>query len=305
MGFLKSRSAFMDKVEEEKPDTGHERPIRGLILTSTQATESGGASFSGAVDLHQLRHALLFWDKLVWPRNNIANPNSPDLDFLEGAKILERPRYAISMGRIDANFLVQIQLTEFQKRSDAGTGVWDICQNTSALLSAVAKETDADGVGFELISAIPVPDKDVPLNEILEFKQRRTDEFLRLRAEVDGLGSKLIAAGTNIDSALTEIDKACADVLRISSEWQFPVRLADLKMALDLKPFKVLAGGVAASLAASVKGLSATQIALAGIGGAAGAAESAFKITSGIGLQSIKRRKSPFAYVAHIHKEAF
>jgi hypothetical protein len=294
------------KIEEEKTGTGDKRPIRGLILTSTRPTESGGASLRGDVDLHQLRHALLFWDKLVWPKNNIGNPNSPDLDYLEAAQILERPRYALSMGRINADFFVQIQLTEFQKRSDAGTGIWDICQNTSALLSAVAEATHVDGLGFELISAIPVPDKDVPLNEILEFKERRNDEFLNLRAEVDSLGSKLIATGrTEIDSALTDIDKACAAVLRVSSEWQFPVRLANLQMALDLKPFEVLAKGTGASLAASVVGLSATQIVLAGISGAAGAAVSAFKITSGIGLQSIKRRKSPFAYVAHIHKEVF
>jgi Family of unknown function (DUF6236) len=146
----------------------------------------------------------------------------------------------------------------------------------------------------------------VPLNEILEFKERRNDEFLNLRAEVDSLGSKLIAAGrTEIDSALTDIDKACADVLRVSSEWQFPVRLANLQMALDLKPFEVLAGGIGASWVASVAGLSTTEITLAGILKAAHSARSAFKITSGIGLQSIKRRKSPFAYVAQIHKEVF
>jgi hypothetical protein len=56
-------------------------------------------------------------------------------------------------------------------------------------------------------------------------------------------------------------------------------------MALDLKPFEVLAGGVAASFLASAAAMSTTQTVLAGIGGAVADAKSAFKVTADIGLQ--------------------
>ena len=164
------------------------------------------------------------------------------------------------------------------------------------------------GLGLELIEAIPLPDKDVPLNEILEFKLKRNDEFVALRTELDSIGSALNSAensASELQRAVGHIDKACADALRVCGEWQFPVRLSNQKMALDLKPFEILAGGVAGVFIASALPMSTTQIVLGGLGGAVAGAKSAFKITGDIGLQSIRRRRSPFAYVAHAHKELF
>lgn len=291
----------------QDPSYGH--PIRGLILTSAILPVENGVVMTGSVDPHQLRHALLFWDKLVWPSNNLVHlGGDPDTDFLEAARILERPRYTFAGGQISVEPFVRSQLEEFRKRDDAGKGIWDLCQNTATLLSAVGEATDNNGLGLELIEAIPVPDKDVPLNEILEFKRKRNDEFVALRAELDSLGSKLNAAGDSeaeLQGPIARVDKACADALKIASEWQFPVHLSNQKMALDLKPFEVLAGAVATSLIASAAALTTTQTVLAGIGGAIAGAKSAFKVTGDIGLRSMRKRPSPFAYVAHVHKELF
>ena len=43
----------------------------------------------------------------------------------------------------------------------------------------------ARGALVELHNAIPVPDLNTPLEEILEFKFRRNDELNRLRLEMD------------------------------------------------------------------------------------------------------------------------
>jgi Family of unknown function (DUF6236) len=216
--------------------------------------------------------------------------------------------YSFSGAATAAEPFVRSQLEEFKKREASQKGIWDLCQNSSLLLKASREVIEGGGLGIELVNAIPVPDKDVPLNEILEFKQKRNDELTALRAELDKLGRTINAAGdpaAELKRAVAHIDKSCADVLRVSGEWQFPVRLSNQEMALDLKPFEVLVGGIAASVLASSTALSTTQAILSGIGGALFAAKSAIKITGDIGLQGIKRRMSPFAYVAHVHTKLF
>ena len=290
-------------------DPNYGRPVRGLIMTSAIVPHGNGLTVAGGIDPHQLRYALLFWDKLVWPTNNLMHAaGDQDTEFLETTRILERPRYTFAGGPISAEPFVRTQLEEFRKRDGTDNGIWDLCQNTSILLSSAGEAIDSKGLGLELIEAIPVPDKEVPLNEILEFKRKRNDEFVALRAELDNLGSALNSAenpALELKRTIDQIDKACADTLRICSEWQFPVRLSNQKMALDLKPFEVLAGGVAASFLASAASMSMTKTVLAGMGGAIAGARSAFKITGDIGLQGIRRRRSPFAYVAHAHRELF
>lgn len=290
-------------------EANYGRPSRGLILTSKIEPLENGVGVHGGPDPQELRYALLFWDKLVWPTNNMIHAGGDqDTDFLQSAKILERPRYQFPGGLVTAEPFVRSQLEEFKKRNDSGKGIWDICQNTATLLSEVGELTDKSGIGIELVDAIPVPDKDVPLNEILEFKSKREDEFKALRAELDNLGGAILKAehpDTELQRVSVEIDKACADALKVCAEWQCPVRLSNVKMALDLKPFELVAGAMATPLIASAPVLTLTQSVLVGITGAAYAAKSALKITADIGLQSIRRRQSPFAYVAHLHKELF
>jgi uncharacterized protein DUF6236 len=293
--------------EAQEPSYGE--PIRGLIMTATIVKEPEGTRVHGSIDDQQLRYALLFWDKLVWPSNNlIYAAGNQDSQFLEAAKILERPRYNFISSVDPAEPFVRSQLEEFKKRDATQKGIWDLCQRTAVLLASAGDATNANGLGVELIQAIPVPDKDVPLNEILEFKRKRHAEFIALRVELDSLSLKLASmenAAAELQEKIKYVDAACANALRVCSEWQFPVRLSSQKMALDIKPFELIAGGIGGALAANSANLSATAIVLAGIGGAVAAAKSALKLTADITLQGIKRRSSPFAYVAHAHSELF
>jgi hypothetical protein len=299
-----------EAMRRKAQDPSYGKPIRGLIMTSSIVKGPEGIRVHASIDAHQLRYALLFWDKLVWPSNNfIYAAGDQDSQFLEAAEVLERPRYNFMSSTDAAEPFVRSQIEEFKKRDAADRGIWDLCQDTTVLLASAGSSTNADGLGVELVQAIPVPDKDVPLNEILEFKRKRQAEFIALRAELDSLGLKL-ASMENPHADLREkikyVDAACADALRVCSEWRFPVRLSSQKMAFDLKPFELIAGGIAGVLAAvNLAHLSATGTVLAGIGGAVAAAKSAFKLTADISLQSIKRRSSPFAYVAYAHSELF
>jgi hypothetical protein len=58
--------------------------------------KTAASTYTAGLDPHELRHALLFWDKLVWPMNNIVRVGADqDIEFLETSKILERPPYTV------------------------------------------------------------------------------------------------------------------------------------------------------------------------------------------------------------------
>lgn len=244
----------------------------------------------------------------MWPANNVIHiGGDEDVKFLEQSKILSRPNVVLSGAFSGPEPFILSQVQTFNDLSADPKSIWDICQNSATLIAAAGGDVvESGGIGMELIKAIPVPDKDVPLNEIMQFKARRSDELCALREELDNLASSVSRAAdieAELRSQLAKVDKACSDVLKISAEWQFPVRLSSTKLALDLKPFEVLAGAVAA--VSGLTYLSGVQAALAAVGGATWGAKSAIKITGDIGWKGLKPRKTPFAYVSKFHRELF
>jgi hypothetical protein len=288
-------------------DPSYGRLKRGLIITSPVEATKDGARISGGLDLQDLRYSLLFWDRLVWPSNNyISIKSGPDEEYLETAGILQRPRYNFVDAKTGIEPLIDAQVKAFTERDGAEPGTWDLCQTSTALLANTTGLIKDGGAQIELYRAIPVPDKDVPLNDILEFKRKRHDELTALRNEIDGLMSGVNAAEDPQDELrkkLESVDRACADVVRISSEWNFPVRLSNVKASLDLKPFEILAAGISGYYASTLLGL--TQAALGGALGAAAASKTALKISGDFGWQGLKKRSNPYRYVAQFNNELF
>jgi hypothetical protein len=199
----------------------------------------------------------------------ISTKHSPDEEFLEGVGFLIRPNYRFTGDW--AQGVAKMQIQAFADHDAREPGQWSLAQGENSLfLHDKLLEPNA-GALLELQHAIPIPDKDVPLNEVLEFKRRRDDELQRLRAELDGFIAAINQAEdkeAELQKRIATIDAACADALRVSREWQFPVRLTNLKASVELRPFVTAAGGVAAYGVGSESGLAASAAILAGIGGA-------------------------------------
>lgn len=53
---------------------------------------------------------------------------------------------------------------------------------------------DSFTLGYSLVNALPVPRKDVPLGEILRFKQKRRDNLLHFREELDNFRQRMAAS---------------------------------------------------------------------------------------------------------------
>ena len=222
-------------------DAEYGRPKRGLVVSP--AMEIAGGLFrrrSRYLEPQELRLALLFWDHLVWPSSrNFHFDSGPDEQFLESAGILTRPDYTVD-GDL-AQGIAAGQIQAFLDLDQREPGVWALAQGENSLLLRDQVLQEGNGAFVELTRAIPIPDKDVPLNEILEFKGKRHDELQLLRNELDNVIAALNEAqdkDAELSKRLTEIDAACADALRVGKEWRFPVRLSNLKLSTRFAPIK-------------------------------------------------------------------
>lgn len=157
---------------------------------------------------------------------------------------------------------------------------------------------------LELQRAVPIPKDDVPLQEILEFKYRRRDELMLFRVHFEALASEISISedpAAALDAKLQDIDHACANLLEVSREWQWPVRLGSMNASVSFEPVKMMTNAAKAYSLAREKGLGLTA-STAIAGGTAALSTVSFK-PSGFGLQNIRRAKSPYRYAYSINEE--
>jgi Family of unknown function (DUF6236) len=259
------------------------------------------------LDPQELRFALFFWDQLVWPSSRaIYFASDPDERFLEDAGILTRPSYTFNGDM--AQGMAMTQISAFRDYDQREPEKWALAQGENSFLLKYGDLEEGKGGLIELHRAVPIPDKDVPLNEILEFKQKRHDVLQLLRTEIDTFFTVLEAADDKsvaLNKCLGKIDAACADAIRVGKEWQFPIRLSNLKTSFELRPFVTLESGMAAFAAGQTFGLPATTSLLAGLGGAAAATAPALKLSGDFGWRGLRPTQGPYRYVSRYHSELF
>lgn len=275
--------------------------FRGLVV-SPPVTISGAKMFakSSSLDRQELRFALLFWDRLAWPASRgIHFGSNADEQFLESAGVLVRPQFFIEGDQAQALVLGQLKVFEDLERERPGA--WALSQGENSLLVLDAQLETGNGASVELHRAIPIPTGDVPLAEILEFKRRRRGELLQLREKLDLLSAEIAAEGGSAD-ALTrkvgEVDAACANLIALGREWQFPVFLSSLKATINLNIVKVSASAYGAWKAAEPYGLGAATVAAGTVGGV-----SLLDFKSDIGFRSPRKPRSPYRYAYSIDRE--
>lgn len=293
----------------QKNQLGMDSDVKGLVVSNP--IEIQGTSLfakSSNLDVQELRAALLYWDKLVWPSSRMVYFSSgPDEQFLEDAGVLSRPSYSFN-GDV-AQGMAKTQIMAFQELDSREPGKWSLAQGQNSFLLLDGQLVNGKSAEVELVRAIPVPNKDVPLADILEFKAKRHDELMHLRSEIDGLFAQIGAADdpkAKLEENVRKVDVACADVLRLGKEWHFPMRLTNFKPTYEVRPLVTLIGGIGGFGAAQSVGLPVTGAILAGMGAAATATAPAVKWSfDGFEWRGLRPRLGPYRYVYHFHNEVF
>ena len=282
-----------------------ERPMRGLIISNPMQIDIVNHSLSGngGLDPSELRFSLLYWDKLVYPSNNLISfGGGDDEEFLISVGALHKLIYTYSGGD-GVSIVFDTYLRAFSDLESREPGVWSLSQGEKSLFvnNSAANLIDESGISLELIRAIPVPAADVPLNEILEFKEKRKDELMMFRSHIDQLVLEIQTSPARTDAfnrIAQEVDAACADLLKVGHEWQWPVHFSNFKATFNLDLDKFLnaakagwelfdsCGSIVQTSAAAVSGLVST-----------------INVKPDISLRSIKKPRSPYRYTLLAHKE--
>ncbi|UES58499.1 hypothetical protein GFK91_24435 [Roseibium aggregatum] len=275
---------------------------RGLIVTSPMEID-GTKLYLRDSELHphEIRTAVLFWDHIVSPKNAIFDFElGADAEFLTSAGILERPEYFFPGDQAQAT--LKGVLKAFNDLEKQHPGQWAIAQGENGLLVAGGAELFQNrGLQVSLHKAIPVPDFDVPLEELLRFKENRKTELQRLRLELDQLYFKVHEATDQplmLNSVLSEIDLACHDLLKVGSESRIKMMLSDWKMSLNVNlktTWPVLAGIIATQFGMpKVEGL---------LAGAAGALAGIISFKRDFALGNDTSRSSPYRYIQSYYRD--
>jgi hypothetical protein len=170
---------------------------RGIIVSPPVEITPPNNVFirSTAMDPQELRMALLMWDRLDWPSNNGIHLDDPSTSFLVAEGVLTRSSVRFGGGGEGADFLIKAQLAVFEEYERTMPGKWAVARGINSL-----SVFEKDGVYEErallvdLHRAIPVPDKDVPYPDVLEFRHKRRDEWLALRILLEELFQEICQA---------------------------------------------------------------------------------------------------------------
>lgn len=267
--------------------------FRGLVVSPPIEISVNRNSIhlvSTSLDPQEVRSNLLFWDKLNFPDNNLLSIGlGPDEEFLRQCGILERTMIRV-MGSGDmASGFRAAHVRAFQELDNAAPGAWSLATGEHSVSFLDEELEPGRGALVRLYKAIPVPDRAAPLNDILNFKQRRKDELLALRFHLEDIYQKVVKAGDGPLSLATEtgrLEKALSDHLKASKESRLGFRLCDLSASLN----------VPGALAGTLLFESFPENLIAG---------AALSISVGVALKRKKPSATPFRYVSRYHDELF
>ncbi len=291
----------MGQAKERKlrdPNYGKPRH-RGIVISPKVRADTGGRfEITGGLHPQELRFSLLFWDELVWPDGVVACGKTPEEEFLISSGVLSRPEYYLD-GVLNQIY-PEMQFQAYSEREEAEPGVWSISQGPNSLL-LTGDYLEADkGASIQLIRSVPIPAEDVPLQEILEFKYRRSDELLHFRAHIELLSSGISASPDSEDELqkhIANIRTVCSDLEAVGRDWQFPMRLSNFNASINFKP-SLVSKVVGAWEGAENFGLEGQVLAAAAVG-----LNSLVEIKTDFAIRSPRVPRSPYKYAYHIGNE--
>jgi hypothetical protein len=271
--------------------------VRGIFLSPWCEVVDGRVDgIDIELDPQELRFAILLWDKLVYPRQQILPmAKEPEVDFLVSEQVVDRVPLTLTEADDFTTRYPEAHLALFRKLDRLEPGVWSLAQGERSISfydTGLAKDR---GLLVQLHRRIPIPDKEVPLADIMAFREKRRPELLALRSRLEDLYQQVVAAGDGplaLNTAIVNLDTAIADHLKTMKESRLRLVFSDVSVNLNLSK------GVSAAVAtyALTKDAIVATIAGAAVG---------VSVKIGVGLKWQSPSKTPFRYISRFHDELF
>lgn len=258
-----------------------------------------------AVELIQLklREYLLYWDRIDFPQNNIIGfGDSPEIAFLKSCNVLKQTRITFTgSGEMTAAYLsCQLQAVRMNNEIKGEKGCWSLAQEGSKLFFNQNEAIKKSNIQMNLHECLPVPNKDVSLDDILNFKERRSDEFLAFHGMMDELYLEVGDSSDPLRAELKNIEKlqrSITELHQIMDESKMKRLLGSVKIEVDVKG--MIENTIGYAMAGKTLGFSAIG------SGALGLASSFIKVDSELSLKpkAIPDELRDYAYLYYAEKE--
>lgn len=273
---------------------------RGLVISCPIKIRDGSLEIvTAALDPQELRFSLLFWEKLDFPANNAMHIGlDRDAQFLADEGILNRTQFTpeFTNGAVDLQSLFsQAHTHAFRTLDQKEPGVWSLATGENSISFPPDELETGRGTLVQLHRAIPVPDKDVPLADILEFRSNRRSELLALRYHLDSIYQRILNAGDGelaLNSEVNNLQKAILDHTKAAKETGLSFRKMTFSANLNPLPAAIAAYSAMNAHSPLVLPLLA-------------AAASSINIGLGPALKGGKLSDTPFRYVSSYHEQVF
>lgn len=280
---------------------------RGIIAAPAAYIGQGAMlKTERGISAQELRYFLLYWDKIVIPTNNLVHVAIPSENEFLSTGIVERPVVpfsgtfngeGIARAQAFAQSKIARELIESDKKID-----WVIHQIGDRFNLGSQDVVERQAVRVDLINVLPVPNDEVPIPDILEFKERRKDELGRLHSTIDDMYLEILSSPDKefkSKKVVSELESAMSDLEKVSLERWKNTRKYDLTAELN-----VCGKDLAISAATGALVSSLINPASVPIGALVGFAASFIKVSAkATHTFEPAKNKSVFGYLAQAHKE--
>ncbi len=277
--------------------------MKGLIISPPMGGSDNGAfQYCPWFDEQLVRSWLLFWERLEWPETNIKieipgfSLEIPLADALLSLGALQRTNIEVEKSLNNAEIFIYPHLKAYEKLELENPGTWSLATGPNAFSVPDMRYSNSPGIELRLISALPVPNRSVPLEDVLEFRRRRKPELDSLLSAVDEISERFLddpKRPLEENAAVRRFANNCRDYLTTCGEKSFPVRMLDLSARYT----------GAAMLGASPSiafGASLSEIVGNGL-----LASGMLAIGDRLSFSSRPKSNHPYAYVFDYHSELF
>lgn len=226
---------------------------RGVVFSPVEfiRNQEGTGFASGRhVSPQDLNYLVLYWDRLVAPTSMI-HIGFQNEDELINCGVLDRPSF-LKAGAISAvdipQFYADIQLQALEElRAKNGDTDWCLHFLNEDINVAPGRAELKETIRFDLLDELPVPQIDVPLHDVLEFKERRADALLEFHEYLDELYLEIMNSGDiHLQKAksIAKLKKAIDGLEKLNQEtWQSPIKMS-IGRTIEFDAGQLFAGGL-------------------------------------------------------------
>lgn len=168
---------------------------RGIItnIGRTKRVSDDRVMISGHYNQSDFNYYILYWDKIVLPRNNFISQTIAYEDLLIQLGVLDRPMVQFdswSSRKEDGSFdlFVKAQsITASNLLKEKSDYDWNIHQIGEEIVIDYDLQKSYSSLKVGLFNCLPVPIEDINPEILMEFKFRRKDELENLHRSIDEL----------------------------------------------------------------------------------------------------------------------